>query len=125
LAGVTFHLVFKILLFSTAGHYLILVAAYIRLIPQLYNLPKSKRFGVLVHPVLCLAISGFTLWFSIKSCIDDSNLVLFVWVRQKIHSLVICELILHSDISYHLKYLRPSDPDSSILRASETINPAL
>jgi len=69
-----------ILLCSIAAAYLHLLIGYIVLALGTF------QWSIIPHALLCLLISGIALGLSIKSCGDDSNLVLFAWVSQKIQS---------------------------------------
>jgi hypothetical protein len=91
LRGAPFRLVFKILLFSTAGDYLILSVQYGVL--AFRSDPTSARLSLSVPAFLCLGISafGFSAFGFSGKYKDDSDFALFVWVSQKIHSFAICE----------------------------------
>jgi uncharacterized membrane protein (DUF106 family) len=86
LRGAPFRLVFKILLFSTAGDYLILSVGYG--VFAFRSNPTSARLSLSVPVFLCLGISAFGFSGKYK---DGSDFALFIWVSQKIHSFVICE----------------------------------
>lgn len=69
-----------ILLFSIAVAYLLLLIGYIIFILGTF------QWSIVAHALLCLLIFGIALGLSIKSCKDNSNLVLFSWVSQKFYS---------------------------------------